>query len=231
MNGGDGAPEVVLEEVCKSYGDKGNRVSVLEGVSLSLVASDAIAVTGPSGSGKSTLLNIIGGLDSPSSGRVLIHGRNIAELSEPELARFRNRQIGFVFQEHHLLPQCSALENVLIPTLANAGSDAGCGTRAATLLDRVGMAHRLHHFPGELSGGERQRVAIARALMQRPALVLCDEPTGNLDKKSSAAVADLLLSLQAESASILIVVTHSHELAGRLSRRLLLENGLLRQTE
>ncbi len=198
----------------------GERVEVLSGVSFDLGAGEALAVTGPSGSGKSTLLHIIGTLDRPSTGTVAIGGSDPFALSEPELARFRNRTVGFVFQDHHLLPQYSVLENVLLPTLAFPdGKGAEHEGRARELLDRVGLGHRLGHRPAELSGGERQRAAVARALLRRPALLLCDEPTGSLDRVSSSAVADLLFELHREEGAVMVVVTHSLDLAARFPAR------------
>lgn len=198
----------------------GERVEVLSGVSFDLAAGQALAVTGPSGSGKSTLLHIIGTLDRPSTGSVAIGGSDPFSLSEPELARFRNRTVGFVFQDHHLLPQYSVLENVLLPTLAFPdGTGAEHERRARELLDRVGLGHRLGHRPAELSGGERQRAAVARALLRRPALLLCDEPTGSLDRVSAAAVADLLFELHRAEGAVLVVVTHSLDLAARFPAR------------
>lgn len=198
----------------------GERVEVLSGVSLDLAAGEALAVTGPSGSGKSTLLHILGTLDRPSAGTVEIGGQDPFSLPEPELARFRNRTVGFVFQDHHLLPQYSVLENVLLPTLAFPdGKAAEHEARARELLDRVGLGHRLGHRPAELSGGERQRAAVARALLRKPALLLCDEPTGSLDRVSSAAVADLLFELHRAEEAVLVVVTHSLDLAARFPAR------------
>ncbi len=170
---------------------------------------------GPSGSGKSTLLAILGALEAPSSGTVMLDGKNPFALSEPDLAKFRNEKIGFVFQDHCLLPQCTVFENVSIPTLVGA-SDAGAAERAKSLLDQVGLSARLGHLPSQLSGGEKQRVAIARALIREPRLLLCDEPTGNLDRKSADAVADLLLDLHRRRETILILVTHSDKLAARV---------------
>jgi len=201
------------------------RVDVLRGISFELSGAEALVVTGPSGSGKSTLLHLVGTLDQPDAGRVEIDSSDPFALPEPELARFRNTNIGFVFQDHHLLPQYSVLENVLVPTMAFPGSVDGAEARAGSLLDRVGLGHRLSHRPAELSGGERQRVAVARALINQPSLLLCDEPTGSLDRKSAAAVADLLFELHAEAGNILIVVTHSLELAGRFGRRFELREG------
>jgi lipoprotein-releasing system ATP-binding protein len=200
---------------------------VLRDCSFRLRGGENLAILGPSGSGKSTLLYILGGLDRPSSGRLMVSGEDPAQLDDRELARFRNRQIGFVFQDHHLLPQCDVLENVLVPTIAAGGCSAETYDRARRLIEAVGLSGRLEHRPGELSGGERQRVALARALVQGPALLLADEPTGNLDRRTAAQVADLLLELQAREATMLVIVTHSQELAARLGRRLELIDGQL----
>ena len=216
--------ELLLDNVEKSFRLGPREVSVLREVRLSVAAGDALAITGPSGSGKSTLLHLIGTLDTPTSGRLEIGGAAPFDLPEPELARFRNRTVGFVFQDHHLLPQYSVLENVLVPTMAFPG-EGGDEEWARELLDRVGLGNRLAHRPAELSGGERQRVAVARALVNRPSLVLCDEPTGNLDRKNALAVMDLLFELHAGSDRILVVVTHSREIAERFPRRVELVDG------
>jgi lipoprotein-releasing system ATP-binding protein len=200
---------------------------VLRGVSCTLAAGENLAITGPSGCGKSTLLYIIGTLDAPTSGSVSLDGADPFGLSEPRLAAFRNHKIGFVFQDHHLLPQCSVLENVLLPTLADGHARPEAVERARGLLDRVGLSARLDHLPAELSGGERQRTAIARALVNRPLLLLADEPTGNLDRATAAGVAELLVELQAQEKTMLIVVTHSLELAGMLQKRMELNAGKL----
>ncbi len=218
---------LVVEEVAKQYPTRGEPVVVLRGVSLQLTAGDNVAVVGPSGSGKTTLLNILGALELPSSGRVVLDGQDPAGLDEPALARFRNRNVGFVFQDHHLLPQCSVLENVLVPTIAAGSPSAETLDRARSLLDRVGLGNRLDHRPAELSGGERQRVALARALVNRPVLVLADEPTGNLDRTTADRVAGLLLELQTQEPMMLVVVTHSDRLASRMHRRLELDEGRL----
>jgi len=211
--------------VHKSFESERHRVEVLRGVSLEMQAGEALVITGPSGSGKSTLLHLIGALDEPTSGRIEIDGREPYRLSETDVARFRNRTIGFVFQDHHLLPQYSVLENVLIPTLAFPGSDSGDDGRARELLERVGLAERLEHRPAELSGGERQRVAVARALINGPSLLLCDEPTGSLDAASADAVGELLFELHREAGTLLITVTHSEQLAARFERRCDLREG------
>ncbi len=215
-----------VSNVHKHYATARDRVEVLRGISFRLAAGDSLAITGPSGSGKSTLLQIVGTLDPPSSGAVEINGREPFSLPEPELAHFRNTTVGFVFQEHYLLPQYSVLENVLVPTLPYPAADpAAIRERALELIERVDLGHRLEHRPAELSGGERQRVAVARALVNRPSLVLCDEPTGSLDQATAGAVGDLLGELHGDD-SILIVVTHSLELAGRFGRRFELREGL-----
>ncbi|MEW6746261.1 MAG: ABC transporter ATP-binding protein [Planctomycetota bacterium] len=214
------------QAIGKSFAVSGRELVVLRDVSLTLERGEAVAIMGPSGSGKSTLLNILGTLERPTAGRVLIDGQDPFELTERELARFRNRHVGFVFQDQHLLAQCSVLENVLLPTLAMPAS-ADATPRARDLLDRVGLAERLDHSPAELSGGERQRVALARALINRPALVLADEPTGNLDRTTARSIAALLGEVHARENVTLVVVTHSAELADRFERRFELVDGAL----
>jgi lipoprotein-releasing system ATP-binding protein len=213
-----------VRDVHKSFGAGSEPVVVLRGVSLELAAGEALAITGPSGSGKSTLLHMIGTLDRPTSGAITIGGADPFALPEPALARFRNETVGFVFQDSHLLPQYTVLENVLVPTQAFPKKE-DAETRAAEILDRVGLSHRLRHRPAELSGGERQRVAVARALINRPSLLLCDEPTGSLDRAAAAAVASLLFELHEASRTVLVVVTHSLELAARFPRRCELVEG------
>jgi len=213
--------------VTKEYPTRAEPLVVLRGCSLELSAGENAAILGPSGSGKSTLLYAIGTLDRPTAGRITLDGVDPFSLSEPELANFRNRQIGFVFQDHHLLPQCTVLENVLIPTLADASVTSEMVQRAERLLDRVGLSARREHRPAELSGGERQRVAIARALVHKPALLLADEPTGNLDRTTASQIGDLLLELQRDEGTMLLVVTHSMELASRFGRRVELNEGKL----
>jgi len=210
----------------KSFPTRSGSLVVLRDMSLTLSPSESVAIMGPSGSGKSTLLNILGTLEAPSEGHVSIEGSDPFSLSERELARFRNQRIGFVFQEHHLLPQCSVLENVLLPTLAGYGETNGI-KRARDLIDRVGLSDRLEHRPAELSGGERQRVAIARALVNKPAVLLADEPTGNLDGRTADGVADLLTEVYRDEEAVLIVVTHSTDLARRLGAQMRLEDGTL----
>jgi lipoprotein-releasing system ATP-binding protein len=214
------------DSVTKDYSGPAGTVRVLNGITLSLKPGDAISIMGPSGSGKSTLLSILGAMEAPSSGRVTLDGDDPFTLAEPDLARFRNRKIGFVFQDHCLLPQCTVLENVLVPTLVGPADPAAIG-RAKELLDQVGLEPRMGHLPSQLSGGEKQRAAIARALIREPRLLLCDEPTGNLDSKSAGAVADLLLDLSGAKGTILIVVTHSIKLAARTPAAYELEDGLL----
>ncbi len=212
----------------KEYPTPRGTISILEDLSLSLSRGDAAAIMGPSGSGKSTLLYIIGALDQPTAGSVTLDGRNPFALTERELAAFRNKEIGFIFQDHCLLPQCSVLENVLTPTLV-AETNGNYTERARALLDQVGLSERIEHRPGELSGGEKQRVALARALIRKPLLLLCDEPTGNLDHASADRVASLLLELHKKQETILIVVTHSAELAARFSKRFELVDKRLQQ--
>lgn len=214
-----------LTDVHKSFDTGASTVEVLRGVDLAMQPGQSAAITGPSGSGKSTLLHLIGTLDRPDRGSIEIDGQKAHDLPEPELARFRNRRVGFVFQDHHLLPQYTVLENVLVPTLAFRGQGAGDETRARELLERVGLAHRIDHRPAQLSGGERQRVAVARALINRPSLTLCDEPTGSLDRANAEAVATLLFELHRDEENILIGVTHSTSLAERFERRLELREG------
>ncbi len=219
---------LVIENVGKEYPTRSGPLSVLTEVSLTLDRGEALAVTGPSGSGKSTLLHILGTLDRPTTGSVKLDGTDPFVLSDDALAAFRNRHIGFVFQDHHLLPQCSVLENVLIPTLVNPTADrVQLEKDARELLDRVGLGHRLDHRPAELSGGERQRVAVARALIHKPMLLLADEPTGNLDRASAGDVADLLAELHKQENAILVVVTHSAELAKTFARRAEMTDGRL----
>ncbi len=213
----------------KDYPTRSGPLSVLRDVNLELRPGAALAVMGPSGSGKSTLLYILGTLDRPTAGDVRLAGTDPFALPERELAHFRNRNVGFVFQDHHLLPQCSVLENVLIPTLAAPCDRAAAETWARELLQRVGLSDRLEHRPAELSGGERQRVAVARALIHRPALLLADEPTGNLDRQSARAVGQLLLDLHRQEQNMLVVVTHSAELAGLFPQRMEMGDGTLQE--
>jgi lipoprotein-releasing system ATP-binding protein len=218
-----------VQHLCKEYPTRSGPLPVLRGLNLKIEKGEALAVMGPSGSGKSTLLHILGTLDPPSSGTVYLNGKNPFALSEPELADFRNRSIGFVFQDHHLLPQCSVLENVLIPTLVSNDNSSEMENWARTLLERVGLSNRLDHRPAELSGGERQRVALARALIHRPNLLLADEPTGNLDRKSGQAVGQLLVDLHQQEQTILVVVTHSPELAKMFAKKKEMIDGRLEE--
>jgi lipoprotein-releasing system ATP-binding protein len=222
---------LVVDNVSKVYPTRSGALSVLRGVNLALDRGAAVAVMGPSGSGKSTLLHILGTLDRPTGGKVTLDGADPFALPEPELAAFRNARIGFVFQDHHLLPQCSVLENVLIPTLVNRSTKpADTETYARQLLDRVGLGGRLDHRPAELSGGERQRVAVARALVLKPALLLADEPTGNLDRTSAQSVGELLLQLHQQEQNVLVIVTHSADLARLFPRRYEMNDGTLQPT-
>jgi lipoprotein-releasing system ATP-binding protein len=216
-----------VTHLCKDYPTRTGPLAVLRDVNFELSPGDAMAVMGPSGSGKSTLLHILGTLDQPTAGAVRLEGRDPFALPERELADFRNRHIGFVFQDHFLLPQCSVLENVLVPTLAGHDNGEAAMTWARSLLDRVGLAERLDHRPAELSGGERQRVAIARALIRRPKLLLADEPTGNLDRRTAQSIGQLLLELHRQERNILVVVTHSSELAKLLPATMEMDDGKL----
>lgn len=210
----------------KSFPAPAGDLVVLNDVSLCACAGESLAIIGPSGSGKSTLLNILGLLEPPTAGTYRFEGQDVSQCKPAQAAALRNRRIGFVFQEHHLLPQCDALENVLIPTLAS-GHQPDAQQRAINLLEKVGLAERVHHRPAELSGGERQRVAIARALIESPAVILADEPTGNLDGRTADQVAELLLAVHRENNAVLITVTHSDSLASRFARRLRMVDGQL----
>lgn len=208
-------------------GDGQSPVTVLDGLDLDLAAGESVAVTGPSGSGKSTLLHLLSGLLPPTAGTVHFAGRALADCTADELAALRNREFGFVFQDHHLLPQCTVLENVLLPTLAFPCDSAAARRRATALCERVGLGARLQHRPATLSGGERQRTAVVRALIQQPRLVFADEPTGSLDGASAASIGDLLVELQREHGIALLVVTHAPALAQRLQRQFALRGGRL----
>lgn len=218
-----------VENLSKEYPTPAGPLRIVSDVSLSLPPGSAVSIMGPSGSGKSTLLYMIGALEPPSSGTVTLSGQNPFLLNAKQLAAFRNQQIGFVFQDHCLLPQCSVIENVLTPTMVSTTSNGEPSQRANELLKQVGLAERLEHRPAQLSGGEKQRVALARALIMHPQLLLCDEPTGNLDQKSAEVVADLLLETHRAAETILIVVTHSKELAARFPQRFELRNQHLEQ--
>jgi len=215
-----------VHNVSKDYAGAAENLRVLSDINLTLNAGESASIMGPSGSGKSTLLFILGALEPPTAGLVLLDGVNPAAMEEKELAAFRNQKIGFVFQDHHLLPQCDVLENVLVPTLA-APRGGGAADRALDLLDQVGLRSRIHHQPHELSGGEKQRVALARALVMQPRLVLCDEPTGNLDRDSMVAVTSLLLELHSRNRNTVIVVTHNPEVAQKFGRQYLLSEARL----
>jgi lipoprotein-releasing system ATP-binding protein len=208
-----------VENLSKQYESPGGPIRIVSDISLTLPPGSAVSIMGPSGSGKSTLLYMLGALEPPSSGTVTLKGQNPYLLNAKQLAAFRNQQIGFVFQDHCLLPQCSVIENVLTPTMVSAVMNGEPARRANELLNQVGLAERLDHRPAQLSGGEKQRVALARALIMKPQLLLCDEPTGNLDSKSAEVVADLLLKTHQNADMILIVVTHSKELALRFPQR------------
>ncbi len=220
-------PDLLVDHVTKSYPTPSGALEVLRDVSFSLERGESLAIVGPSGSGKSTLLAILGVLERPTSGHVSLAGQNPNSLDEKQLPAFRGEHVGFVFQEHYLLPQCTVLENVLTPLLAIGKAGSAEQKAARELLERVGLADRLTHRPAELSGGERQRVAIARALVRRPTLLLADEPTGNLDQTTAGNVSRLLLDLQRETNSILVVVTHSLELAAAMQTHKRLDEGRL----
>jgi lipoprotein-releasing system ATP-binding protein len=219
---------LVARSLAKSYpAASGGELNVLVEATLEMRRGESAAVLGPSGSGKSTLLAILGTLEPPTAGTLQLEGVEPFRLAEPALAAFRSRHIGFVFQEHHLLPQCSVLENVLVPLLADGAAKADDVERAGRLVERVGLGGRRHHRPSELSGGERQRAALARALIRNPTLVLADEPTGNLDRSTASAMVDLMLELHAEHNAILVAVTHSAALAERMQRQYELDGGRL----
>jgi len=216
-----------IRDLCKSYTSGAARLEILSQLSLDVNEGEMLGVTGASGSGKSTLLHLVGGMDRPDSGVIRILGREIAGLNPVELAAFRNKTIGFIFQFHHLLPEFSALENVMMPLLLRGTLSAKAAAIAKDWLNEVGLSERGNHRPGELSGGEQQRVALARALSGRPRLLLADEPTGNLDAKTGQTIAECLQSLHARHGLTSIIVTHSEKLAGICSRVLRLENGRL----
>ena len=222
--------QLVIHDLKKEYPTRSEPLEILKGIELELTGGDNVAVIGPSGSGKSTLLNILGTLDHPTSGTYTLNNIDPFHLAEDELAAFRNANIGFIFQEHHLLPQLSVLENVLIPTMANGKPSQDDVSRAESLIARVGLTDRSHHRPAELSGGERERVAVARSLICGPSLLLADEPTGNLDRKNAQQIGELLLEIQQAEDMILVVVTHSSELAGMLGQQLEINDGRLTST-
>ena len=219
---------LVVQNVTKQFPTRGEPLTVLNGVSFELGAGENVAIVGPSGTGKSTLLHILGTLDRPTSGTVSLDEEDPFQLDDVRLASYRNHNIGFVFQDHHLLPQLSVLENVLIPAVAEGRPDAATTARARDLLERVGLSERLDHRPAELSGGERQRVGVARALVLQPKLLLADEPTGNLDRTNALAIGRLLVELQKQEQAMLVVVTHSPELASLLQKQYEMDEGVLR---
>jgi lipoprotein-releasing system ATP-binding protein len=216
-----------IEELEREFPSIPEPLKVLRGIDLILPEGEAMAIMGPSGSGKSTLLQIMGTLDRPTAGRVRIGGEDPFAIAPSALARFRNRRIGFVFQDHHLLPQCSVLENILIPTLVTPAAERPDAARGMELLERVGLADRADHLPSEISGGERQRTAVARALVNRPALLLCDEPTGNLDEDTAGKVGDLFEQLLEDLTTSMVVVTHSPSFAARFGTQYAMSGGKL----
>ena len=219
--------KLIVSDLHKEYPTRGEPLKVLRGISLELTAGTNLAIVGPSGSGKSTLLHILGTLDRPTSGTVTLDDNDPFELGDQELATYRNNNIGFIFQDHHLLPQMSVLENVLIPALADGKPGSDLRERALNLLERVGLSDRLHHRPSELSGGERERVAVARSLILSPSLLVADEPTGNLDRTNARQVAELLLDIQSTDNMMLVVVTHSGEIADMLDSKSEIDDGKL----
>ena len=218
-----------VRDLRKSFQTERSRVDVLNGIDLSVAEGDTIALVGVSGAGKSTLLHVIGTLDRPTSGEVLFRGNDVFKMGNAELAVFRNRSIGFVFQFHHLLPEFTALENVMMPALIGGQTKEQARESASALLGDVGLSHRLTHKPGELSGGEQQRVAIARALVLSPALLMADEPTGNLDRKTSEEVHELLAGIQEKTGLTLIIVTHNERLAARMGKTIRLVDGRIQE--
>jgi len=218
---------ITVQGLTRTYGNAHKKVEVLKGINLNITRGSTVAIVGASGAGKSTLLNILGALDRPTTGEVLYGDERIFNYDSARLAAFRNRSVGFVFQFHHLLPEFTAIENVMLPILIGGGNAADARKQAAELLGEVGLSARLDHKPGELSGGEQQRAAIVRALIQAPGVVLADEPTGNLDARTGEDVFDLLLRLNTIRGTTMVIVTHNEKLASKMSRRLMMSDGLL----
>lgn len=231
MNDAIGRSDAVIhcEGLAKTYAEGKLHTPVFDGLAISVASGETVAILGPSGAGKSTLLHLLGGLDTPTAGEVYVTGQQMSALSDSARGQLRNRALGFVYQFHHLLPEFTALENVMLPVLLNGTSVPDATRRARALLESVGLGHRLEHKPGELSGGERQRAAVARALVNTPACVLGDEPTGNLDEKTAATVFELMLELNRDKKTSLVLVTHDRRLARRLDRVLELHEGKLRE--
>jgi lipoprotein-releasing system ATP-binding protein len=222
------AERLEVSQLTKTYPGEAGPLSILAGIDLSMSPGEAVVITGPSGAGKSTLLYILGLLEPPTSGHVRLGTMDPLSLKPQAQAKYRSERVGFVFQDHHLLPQCTVLENVLIPTLATQRDPSSAEKRAEELLERVGLRERMHHAPARLSGGERQRAAVCRALINNPKLLLADEPTGNLDRRTAGVVGQLLLSLAAQEQAMLLCVTHSSELAEKFPRKYELVDGLLK---
>ncbi len=229
VSGNKAPPIIETRGLVKSYPMAGGEVVALGGVDIEIAAGEMVALVGVSGAGKTTLLHLLGALDTPTRGEVILEGRNLAACSESELARIRNEHVGFVFQFHHLLPEFSGLENVMMPALIHGASQKEASERAKDLLERVGLADRWRHRPGELSGGEQQRVAIARALMNNPAVVLADEPTGNLDSATAETIFELLQDINATNGQTILVATHNNSMAERMDRVIAVADGKLEQ--